>query len=105
MEFRSGFGAINFGPLFEGGNYNPFAERTPQLQTPHYMEGRSVMNKKIVYAILAAAVAVALVVLLVKVVSGAFSLLSGAVNAVLGIVVVLVLVAIVIWMFRYASKK
>ena len=42
-------------------------------------------SKKLVYAILAAAVAIALVVLLVKIVSGAFGLLSGAVNAVLGI--------------------
>ena len=61
-------------------------------------------SKKLVYAILAAAVAIALVVLLVKIVSGAFGLLSGAVNAVLGIAVVAALVVIVIWMFRYASK-
>ena len=61
-------------------------------------------NKKLVYAILTAAVAIALIVLLVKVVTGAFSLLSGAVNAVLGIVVVLALVVIVVWMFRYAKK-
>ncbi len=63
------------------------------------------MNKKTIYAILTAIVALALVVLLIRVVSGAFSLLSGAVNAVLGVAVVLALVIIVIWMFRYASRK
>lgn len=61
-------------------------------------------SKKLVYAILAAAVAIALVVLLVKIVSGAFGLLSGAVNAVLGIAVVAALVVIVIWMFAYAKR-
>ena len=62
-------------------------------------------SKKLVYAILTAAVAIALVVLLVKIVSGAFGLLSGAVNAVLGIVVVAALVLIVLWMFSYARRK
>ena len=62
-------------------------------------------SKKLVYAILAAAVAIALVVLLVRIVSGAFGLLSGAVNAVLGIAVVAALVVIVIWMFAYAKRR
>ena len=61
-------------------------------------------SKKLVYAILAAAVAIALVVLLVKIVSGAFGLLSGAINAVLGIAVVAALVLIVVWMFAYARR-
>ena len=42
--------------------------------------------------------------LLIKVVSGAFTLLNGAVNAVIGLVVIIALVVIVIWMFRYASR-
>ena len=62
-------------------------------------------SKKLVYAILAAAVVIALVVLLVKIVSGAFGLLSGAVNAVLGIAVVAALAVIVIWMFAYAKRR
>ena len=62
-------------------------------------------SKKLVYAILTAAVAIALVVLLVKIVSGAFGLLSGAVNAVLGIVVVAALGMIVLWMFSYARRR
>ena len=62
-------------------------------------------SKKLVYAILTAAVAIALGVLLVKIVSGAFGLLSGAVNAVLGIVVVAALVMIVLWMFSYARRR
>ena len=62
-------------------------------------------SKKLVYAILTAAVAIALVVLLVKIVSGAFGLLSGAVNAVLGIVVVAALVMNDLWMFSYARRR
>ncbi len=61
-------------------------------------------SRKLVSAVLAAIVAIGLVVLLVKVVSGAFTLLSGAVNAVLGIVIVLALVLIVLWMFSYARR-
>ncbi len=61
------------------------------------------MNKKHIYAVLAAVVAVALIVLMIRLIGGAFSLLSGAVNAVLGVAVVLALVIIVVWMFRYAS--
>ena len=63
------------------------------------------MNKKSLYVILAAAVVIGLLVLLVKIVSGAFGLLSGAVNAVLGIAVVAALVVIVIWMFAYAKRR
>ena len=61
-------------------------------------------SKKLVYAILAAAAAIALAVLLGKIVSGAFGLLSGAVNAVLGIAVVAALAVIVVWMFAYAKR-
>ena len=61
-------------------------------------------SKKIVYAVLAALVAIALIVLLIKVVSGAFTLLNGAVNTVIGVVVIIALVIIVAWMFRYASR-
>ena len=62
------------------------------------------MNKKSILAVVAGLIALALIVLLIRVVSGAFTLLGSAVNAVLGIVVVLALVVIVIWMFRYANK-
>ena len=62
-------------------------------------------SKKLVYAILTAAVAIALVVLLVKIVSGAFGLLSGAVTAVLGIVGVAALGMSVLWRFSYASRR
>ena len=61
-------------------------------------------GKKLVYAILAAAAAIALAVLLGKIVSGALGLLSGAVNAVLGIAVVAALAVIVVWMFAYAKR-
>ena len=61
-------------------------------------------SKKIVYAALAALVAIALIVLLIKVVSGAFTLLNGTFNTIIGLIVIIALVVIVIWMFRYASK-
>lgn len=62
------------------------------------------MNKKLVSVILAVALVIALAVLLVKVVSGAFGLLNGAVNAVLGVAVLAALAIIVIWMFAYARR-
>ena len=61
-------------------------------------------SKKIVYAALAAIVAIALVVLLIKVVSGAFTLLNGTFNTIIGLIVIIALVVIVIWMFRYANR-
>ena len=48
--------------------------------------------------------AIALAVLLGKIVSGAFGLLSGAVNAVLGIAVLAALVVLVVWMFAHARR-
>jgi len=62
------------------------------------------MNNKLIFTALAALVAIGLIVLLIKVVSGTFALLSGAVNAVVGVAVVIALIVIVIWMFRYASR-
>ena len=61
-------------------------------------------SKKIVYAALAALIAIALIVLLIKIVSGAFTLLNGTFNTIIGLIVIIALVVIVIWMFRYASN-
>ena len=63
------------------------------------------MNRKTIYAILLAAVAVALIVLLIKLVGGAYSVMSGALNTVLGVVLSIALVGIWIWMFLYARKR
>ena len=49
--------------------------------------------------------AVLLVVVLVKLLSGAVTIVSGAFNTVLGIVVILALVFIVAWMFSYARRS
>ena len=62
-------------------------------------------GKSIAFTLLAAAAVLGVIALAVKLVGGAFSLLSGAVNAILGIVILLVLAAIVIWMFSYAKRK
>ena len=61
-------------------------------------------TRKLVGAVIALAVILALAVVLLKLVSGAFSLLSGAVNAVLGIAVVIAMVIIVVWMLSYARR-
>ncbi|PWM19839.1 MAG: hypothetical protein DBX49_01665 [Clostridia bacterium] len=60
---------------------------------------------KIIGAIIALLVVIGIIVLAVKLISGAFSLLGGLIDAVLGLAVVVALVAIVIWMFRYAAKS
>ena len=60
--------------------------------------------KKIGGLILALALLVGGVILAVKLISGAFSLVGGLFNTILGILVILALVAIVIWMFQYAKK-
>ncbi len=55
--------------------------------------------------LLAALLIVGGIVLAVKLISGAFALVHGALDTVLGVVLILGLVAIVAWMFAYAKKK
>ena len=61
--------------------------------------------KKIGGLVLAALLIIGGVILAVKRISGALALVHGLLNTILGVVVILALVAIVIWMFRYAKKK
>ena len=58
--------------------------------------------KKLGGLILAAILLIGGVILAVRLISGAFALVHGALNTVLGIVVILALLAIVAWMFAYA---
>ena len=60
--------------------------------------------KKLGGLLLALVLIVCGVILAVKLISGALSLVGGLFNSVLGILVILALVAIVIWMFQYAKK-
>ena len=60
--------------------------------------------KKLGGLLLALVLIVCGVILAVKLISGALSLVGGLFNTVLGILVILALVAIVIWMFQYAKK-
>ncbi len=60
--------------------------------------------KKIGGLILAALLLIGGVVLAIRLISGAFALVHGALNTILGIVVILGLLAIVAWMFSYAKK-
>ena len=50
------------------------------------------------------AVIVSGLVLLFKLITGAFSLVSSLANVLLGLFVVVALVVIVVWMFAYAKK-
>ena len=63
------------------------------------------MDKKTIYASLGAAVLSAVIVLLVKLVGGAVTVVSTGFNTILGVVVLVALVAIVVWMFLYAKKR
>ena len=60
--------------------------------------------KKFIPAILLLAVLALAAVLVMKLLSGAVTIVTGAFNAVLGIGVLLALVLIVLWMFSYAKK-
>ena len=60
--------------------------------------------KKFIPAILLLAVLALAAVLVIKLLSGAVTIVTGAFNAVLGIGVLLALVLIVLWMFSYAKK-
>ena len=61
------------------------------------------MGKYILYA-LAAAVVIGAIVLVVKLIGGAITIISGLFNVVLGVLVILAVAALVIWMFKYAAR-
>ena len=60
---------------------------------------------KILPAVLVGLLAILAVVLVAKLFSGAASIITGAFNAILGLVVIIALVIIVVWMFSYARKN
>ena len=62
------------------------------------------MNRKTLYVLLTVAVVIGLLVLLIRIVSGAVSIVGGAFNTLLGLAVVAALVVIVVWMFAYARR-
>lgn len=61
------------------------------------------MGKYILYA-LAAAVVIGAIVLVVKLIGGAITIISGLFNVILGVLVILAVAALVIWMFKYAAR-
>ena len=64
------------------------------------------MNKSgIVLTVIAAFLAIAALVIIIKLIKGAFALAGGVLNTILGIVIVVAIVAIAIWMLSYASKS
>lgn len=61
--------------------------------------------KKILPVIFVGLLAILAVVLVAKLISGAASIITGAFNAILVLVVIVALVIIVVWMFHYARKN
>ena len=61
-------------------------------------------NGKLIAGILTGIFLIGGIILLFKLLSGAFSLLGSFLNTILGIALSLGLILIVIWMFRYAKK-
>ncbi len=59
---------------------------------------------KIILGVVALALIIGAIRLVKLIAVGAFSLVSGAFNVVLAVVVIVALIAIVIWMFAYAAK-
>ena len=62
-------------------------------------------GKNIIVILVAAALLIGVIILAAKLISGSVRLVSGAFNAVLGIIFIFALVVIVVWMFLYAAKK
>ena len=60
---------------------------------------------KIALFLFAALIVVAVFAIIIKLISGAAMIITGAFNAILGIAVVAALIIIVVWMFSYARKK
>ncbi len=61
------------------------------------------MINYIIYAVVAAAV-IGAIVLVVKLIGGAITIISGLFNVILGVLVILAVAALVIWMFKYAAR-
>lgn len=59
----------------------------------------------ILIGLVCAAVAIGALVLAIKLFSGAFALLGGVIDAILGLALILALVILVLWMFRYAGNR
>ena len=60
--------------------------------------------KKTALYIVAAIILIGGVSLLIKLISGAIAVISGLLNAVISVVLILAMLAIVAWMFSYAKK-
>ena len=64
------------------------------------------MNKKNIGLIVGLVLAAGIVIFLIyKLVAGLLGLVAGAIDVVIGLVVILALAALVIWMFAYARRK
>lgn len=60
---------------------------------------------KITGLVLTILVVAGAIVLGIKLISGAISIVSGLFNAILGVAVIVALIIIVVWMLRYAAKN
>ena len=60
--------------------------------------GRIILSAALLLVVVFVGIAV------IKLITGALSLLGGALDTILGIAVIIALIAIVIWMFSYAKR-
>lgn len=60
---------------------------------------------KVLFGVIISALVIGGIILVIKLIGGAFSLLGGFLNLILGLAVISALIAIVIWMFSYAKKN
>lgn len=59
---------------------------------------------KIAFLIFGVIAAIAVVAIILKLIAGAASIITGALNTVIALFVIIALIVIVVWMFSYAKR-
>ena len=59
---------------------------------------------KIAFLIFGVIAAIAVVAIILKLIAGAASIITGALNTVIALAVIIALIVIVVWMFSYAKR-
>ena len=62
-------------------------------------------KSSIIATVIGALVLIAIISIISLILKGVFHLAGGLLDTVLGIIIVLALIVLIIWMFRYAAKK
>ena len=61
--------------------------------------------KTLLKACITIAIIIAVTIILFKIIAGAFGVISSLINTILAAIVMIALLVIIIWMFRFASKN